>query len=101
MTKELKNAVSRLRKLQDAALAGKIDSYVTVMVSLQYYCRHYEDGDYNVIDVSVSTFDDDGNHKKMYWQMTDDICTEIGANDNTASHHDLLQDIAAFVDYPV
>ena len=101
MTKELKNAVSRLRKLQDAAFAGKIDSYTTVMVGLQYYCRHYEKEDHVTIDVSISTFDEYGNHKKLYWQMTDDICTEIGANDNTATHAELLQDIAAFVDYPV
>ena len=101
MTKELKNAVSRLRKLQDAALAGKIDSYTSVIVSLQFYCHHYNDGDNADVNVSISTFDDDGNHKKLYWQMGDDICTEVGANEVTATHHDLLADIAAFVDYPV
>ena len=101
MTKELKNAVSRLRKLQDAAFASKIDSFTAVMVSLQYYCRHYEQEDHVTIDVSISTFDEDGNHKKLYWQMTDDICTEIGAEKITATHNELLQDIAAFVDYPV
>lgn len=101
MTRELRNAVSRLRKLQDAAFAGKIDSYVTVIVSLQFYCHHFGDQDRADIDVSISTFDEDGNHRQMYWEMTDDICTENGNKENTCTHAEFLQDVAAFVDYPV
>lgn len=101
MKQELRNAVSRLRKLQDAAFAGKIDSYVSVIVSLQSYCRHFDNGDRADVDISISTFDEDGNHRQMYWEMTDDICTEAGNDKNTCTHAELLQDIAAFVDYPV
>lgn len=101
MTKELKNAVSRLRKLQDAAFAGKIKSCNSCIIGISFHNAHYHNGDHSTIDVSVSKFNEYGEMQQIYWQLNDAICEENGNRDNTCSHEELLQQIAAFIDYPV
>lgn len=102
MTRELRNAVSRLRKLENAAFEGKINGCTSCIVSLSFSNHHYDYHDgHKTVNVSVSKFDEYGNIKLMYWQMTDTICEENGNLDNKCSHEELLQSISDFIDYPV
>lgn len=101
MTRELRNAVSRLRKLENAVFEGKITSCTSCIVSLSFANHHYYDHDHNTVNVSVSKFDEDGIMGLMYWQMTDSICEENGDMDNKCSHEELLQRISDFIGYPI
>ena len=102
MTKELKNAVSRLRKLQDAAFAGKID-YPAVQISLSFYNHHYESGDYASVDVSICVHNEFSEMQKhMMYTLSDKQCYQVGNADNQdLSIADILHEIAVTVDYPV
>lgn len=102
MTKELKNAVSRLRKLQDAAIAGKIDQ-LSVNISLAFYNHQYESGDHSAVDVTVSIFNEYNEvEKHLMFSMSDSRCYQVGSkSDEGWSIADILHEIAATVDYPV
>ena len=103
MTKELKNAVSRLRKLQDAAFNGKIDSYKCVLISIDIYNRHYDGHDHASFTVAITVINDDDTSKSLHYSCSDDedIWEIVGDGDDTMTHVDFLQYIAQFVDYPV
>jgi hypothetical protein len=103
MTKELKNAVSRLRKLQDAAFNGKIDSYKCVLMSIDIYNHHYDDHDHASVTVTITAINDDDTSKRLHYDCSDDenIWGIVGEGDDTMTHDDFLQHIAQFIDYPV
>jgi hypothetical protein len=78
-----------------------ITSCTACIVGISSHCHHFESGDSASIDVSVSKFNDDGEMQQMYWQMNEAVCEENGDRDNACSHEELLQQIAAFIGYPV
>ena len=102
MTKELKNAVSRLRKLQDAAFAGKLDC-VSTDIGLSFYNRHYADGDHASVDVVVCIHNEDGEiEKHLMFSMSDRHCYQVGKkSDADWSIAEILHEISAAVGYPV
>lgn len=102
MTKELKNAVSRLRKLQDAAFAGKLDC-TSADIGLSFYNRHYIDVDHASVDVTVCIHNEDGEMvKHLMFSMSDRHCYQVGSKDDGDWHIDeILHEIAVAVDYPV
>ena len=102
MTKELKNAVSRLCKLQDAVIAGKIDQ-LSVNISLAFYNHQYESGDHSAVDVTVSIFNEYNEvEKHLMFSMSDSRCYQVGSkSDEDWSIADILHEIAVTVDYPV
>ena len=101
MTREFKNAVSRLRKLQDAALAGKINNFICVMVQLNGYWHHYEDHDHYSLSVVIAAYEDEDNCKRLHWEVDDDGCEIIGSGDDVMTHEEFLQYVSKFLDYPV
>ena len=102
MTRELRNAVSRLRKLQDAAFAGKIDC-PSINVGLSFYNHKYESGDYASVDVVISIFDEyNMMEKHLMYCMSEKRCYQCGkCCEQDLTIDDVLHEIAVAVDYPV
>ena len=103
MTRKFKNAVSRLRKLQDAALAGKTEC-PSIDISLSFYNHKYPTGDYASVDVSVCIHNENNEMEKhLMFSMSDTRCYKVGSKyDNKDwSIEDILHEIAVAVDYPV
>lgn len=103
MTRGLRFAVNRLRRLQDAAFNGKIDSYKCVLMSINIYNRHYYDNDHASVSVSITAINDDDTSKRLHYDCNDDenIWEIVGEGDDTMTHEEFLQYVAQFVDYPV
>ena len=102
MTKELKNAVSRLRKLQDDAFAGKLDC-PSVFIGLSFYNHKYPHGDHATLEVSVCIHNENNDMEKhLYFSLSDNRCYEIGSDINADwSIAEILHEISVAVDYPV
>ena len=101
MTRELRNAVSRLRKLQDAAFAGKIEC-PSLIVNISFHNTRYYDGNRCSVDVSVNTFNEfHESEKHLYFSMSDKRCYEIGGDDTEWSIEDILHEISLAVNYQV
>lgn len=101
MTRKFKNAVSRLQKLQKAALAGEINNFMCVMVQLNSYLRRYEDHDHFSLGVVIAAYKDEDNCKRLHWDVDDDICEIVDSGDDTMTHEEFLQYVSQFLDYTV
>ena len=101
MTREFKNAASRLRKLQTAALAGKVNNFMCVMVQLNSYWRRYDGHNHFSLSVVIAAYIDEDNYKRLHWDIDDDGCEIVGSGDDIMTHEEFLQYVSQFLDYPV
>lgn len=104
MKKELRNAVTKLRKLQDATFNKKLfgDNH-SLIVTISFYGANYPDHVFSDITVSITKFIDDSHFKRMSFQMNEK-CVEThhddsGYEEGETSHTEIIKRVEKFINY--